>query len=140
MTEESEDGLPGPFPAAAVPRRLGGSEAAALAPAGPLSLPLARARAGEPRTAVGPMAVAPMTGMTGVARVTAMAAMAATTARSHPLPRWVAAATTAELVARVVAAPARLTDGEVGWPSLVFLTFNARQGGAYQLTMHGPIF
>jgi hypothetical protein len=103
MTEESESWLPGPLPAAAtLARLLGGSEAASLTTTVPLALPrtLPRAGAGKAGAAVRAM---PVAAVTRIAALASVAALAAAAARSHAI---VAAATTAKLVARVVAAPA----------------------------------
>jgi hypothetical protein len=137
MTKESAAGLSGPFSAATVPWLLCRPEAASLAStvavALTLSVALALTGAREP-AAVGSVAIPPVPGITsGVAVATEAAATG-----SHPI----AAATTptAELVAGVVAATARLTDGEVGWTPFVFLTLDARQLRADQLTVDRAFF
>lgn len=109
------------------------SLASTVAVALTLSVALALTGAREP-AAVGSVAIPPVPGITsGVAVATEAAATG-----SHPI----AAATTAtaELVAGVVAATARLTDGEVGWAPFVFLTLDARQLCADQLTMDRAFF
>ncbi len=136
MTEESDGGLSRPFSAATVPRLLCRPEAASLAStvAVALTLALALTRAREP-AAVGSVAIPPVPGdchrhcrRCHRSRRDRIAADSAATAA------------TAELVAGVVAATARLTDGEVGWAPFVFLTLDARQLRADQLTMDRALF
>jgi hypothetical protein len=97
-----------------------------------LTLALALTGAREP-AAVGPVPIPPLPGITSdVAAATEAAATG-----SRPI---AATTATAELVAGVVAATARLTNGEVGWAPFVFLTLDARQLRADQLTMDRALF
>lgn len=129
------NGLAGSLSAAAVPRLLSGSKAAALTATlslAVLALSLTRTRSSKAGTAVRPVAIATVT---GVAAMPGIAAVPATTARSHP----VATATAAELVAGCVASAARLPDGEVGRPTLFLLTLDTWQRRTDQWSMHGTI-
>jgi hypothetical protein len=118
-----------------VPWLLCRPEAASLAStvAVALTLSVALALTGAREPALGSVAIPPVSGITsGVAVATEAAATG-----SHPI---AATTATAELVAGVVAATARLTDGEVGWAPFVFLTLDARQLRADQLTMDRAFF
>ena len=119
-----------------MPRLLCRPEAASLTSTVALTLALALAltRARE-SAAVGSVAIPAVPGI--AADIAAVATEAAATG-SRPVPA--ATTATAELVAGVVATTARLTDGEVGWAPFVFLTLDARQLRADQLTVDRALF